>query len=46
MECGNNQDVCRCLRIKIVKGENIFVAIEDICRNYTFNDFAEDALWI
>jgi hypothetical protein len=34
------------LRIEIVKGEDILIAIDDLGRNLTFNNLAEDALWI
>jgi hypothetical protein len=34
------------LWVEIVKGENIFIAIDDLGRNLTFNNFAEDAVGI
>jgi hypothetical protein len=38
--------MCGRLRIEIVKGEDIVIAIDDLSRNLTFNNLAEDALWI
>jgi hypothetical protein len=34
------------LWIEIVKGDDIFIAVDDLGRNLTFNNLAEDALWI
>jgi hypothetical protein len=38
--------MCGCLRIEIVKGEDIVIAIEDLGRNLSLNNLAEDALGI
>ena len=46
MQRRNNQNMCGCLRIKIVKGKDIFIAINNLSRNLSFNNFAEYAIWI
>jgi len=34
------------LWIEIVKGDDIFVAVKNLCGNFAFNDSAEDAIRI
>jgi len=34
------------LRIYVIKSNNVFIAQNDVCRDFTFNNFTEDAVGI
>jgi hypothetical protein len=46
MQCGHEQNMSWCLWIQIIECNNIMVSINNIGRDLTFNNFAEDAVGI
>jgi len=38
--------MCGCLWVQIIKGDNIFIAKNDVGRDLTLNNLAEDAVGI
>jgi hypothetical protein len=46
MPFGNNQDVCRRLRINVFKREDVFIFVNFFRRNLAANDAAEEAIGI